>query len=256
MRSTLGEAAISLKSRGSSPRGERGGGGERDGGGGGERGGGGGERGVSAGGGVAVAVSVVTDEAMKALAETVTPQGIVAVCAQRDSGLAEAMERGPLLVAVAVDIRDPGNAGTILRTADAAGAGAVIFAGDAVDPYNGKCVRASAGSLFHVDIVRERDVDRVLAALGDMQVFATTGRGAVDLFDLEPRLARPTAWLFGGEAHGLPEAVMARAERGASADLRRGREPQPGCGRCGVPVCFGSCAAFVARALASPPVAG
>ncbi len=158
-------------------------------------------------------VSVVTEEAMKALAETVTPQGIVAVCGQLDVSLHEAMTRRPRLVAVAVDIRDPGNAGTILRTADAAGAGAVIFAGDAVDPYNGKCVRASAGSLFHVDIVRSRDTDAVLAALGDMQVFATTGRGSVDLFDLGERLAEPTAWLFGGEAHGLPEAVMARAQR-------------------------------------------
>jgi TrmH family RNA methyltransferase len=157
--------------------------------------------------------AVVTEDAMKALAETVTPQGILAVCSRVDIPLAEAVARRPKLVAVAVDIRDPGNAGTILRTADAAGAGAVIFAGDAVDPYNGKCVRASAGSLFHVDIVRERDVDRVLAALGGMQVFATTGRGAVDLFELEPRLAEPTAWLFGSEAHGLPEAVMARAQR-------------------------------------------
>ncbi len=157
--------------------------------------------------------SVVTEEAMKALAETVTPQGVVAVCEQAEVALAEALGRGPRLVAVAVDIRDPGNAGTILRTADAAGADAVIFAGDSVDPYNGKCVRASAGSLFHVDIVRERDVERVLAALSTMQVLATTGRGSVDLFELGKRLAEPTAWLFGGEAHGLPEAVMARAQR-------------------------------------------
>jgi TrmH family RNA methyltransferase len=186
VRSTLGEAAISEKTRRSSP--------------------------TSAGGGLP-AVSVVTEEAMKALAETVTPQGIVAVCEQVDIDLAQAVARQPQLVAVAVDIRDPGNAGTILRTADAAGAGVVIFAGEAVDPYNGKCVRASAGSLFHVDIVRERDIDRVLDALAGMQVFATTGRGAVDLFELEPRLAQPTAWLFGGEAHGLPEEVMQRAER-------------------------------------------
>ena len=160
-------------------------------------------------------VSVVTGEAMKALAETVTPQGVVAVCEQVDVPLAEAVARQPQLVAVAVDIRDPGNAGTILRTADAAGASAVIFAGDSVDPYNGKCVRASAGSLFHVDVVRERSVDLVLAALerSGLHVLATTGRGSVELFELGRRLALPTAWLFGGEAHGLPDEVMARAER-------------------------------------------
>jgi len=225
VRSILGEAAISRKSRRSSARegearagevraGEVRAGEVRDGGGARERAGGVRSGGVARGGvGGLPPVSVVTDETMNALAETVTPQGIVAVCRQLHVPLAEAVARKPQLLAVAVDIRDPGNAGTILRTADAAGAGAVVFAGDAVDPYNGKCVRASAGSLFHVDIVRERDVDRVLAALGDMQVFATTGRGSVDLFDLGARLADRTAWLFGGEAHGLPEAVMARAQQ-------------------------------------------
>ena len=82
------------------------------------------------------------------------PQGLVAVCEQIDVPLRSALDKR--LVAVVADIRDPGNAGTVLRTADAAGAGAVVFAGDAVDPYNGKCVRASAGSLFHVDVVRDR----------------------------------------------------------------------------------------------------
>lgn len=158
-------------------------------------------------------VSVVTGEAMAALAETVTPQGVVAVCELLDVALTEAMAKQPKLVAVAVDIRDPGNAGTILRTADAAGARAVVFAGDSVDPYNGKCVRASAGSLFHVDIVRERDTGRVLDALRGMLVLATSGRGENDLFEIEPRLTERTAWLFGGEAHGLPEEVLERAER-------------------------------------------
>ncbi|MDI5940331.1 RNA methyltransferase substrate-binding domain-containing protein, partial [Micromonospora sp. DH15] len=93
-----------------------------------------------------VPVSDVTDDALAALAETVAPQGLVAVCRHLDVPLSEALAAGPRLVAVLAEIRDPGNAGTVLRTADAAGAGAVVFAGDAVDPYNGKCVRASAGS--------------------------------------------------------------------------------------------------------------
>jgi RNA methyltransferase, TrmH family len=155
--------------------------------------------------------TVVTAEAMDKLAETVAPQGVVAVCEQLDVALTRALEAK--LVAVLVDIRDPGNAGTILRTADAAGAGAVVFAGEAVDPYNGKCVRASAGSLFHVDIARERDPEIVLRALAAHQVFATTGRGGQDLFEVEPRLAGPTAWLFGGEAHGLPPHILDRVER-------------------------------------------
>ena len=112
---------------------------------------------------------------MAALAETVHPQGLVAVCEQFDVPLDAALRKR--LVAVVADIRDPGNAGTVLRTADAAGAGAVVFAGDAVDPYNGKCVRASAGSLFHVDVVRDRAPRAVVSALREagVQVLAATG---------------------------------------------------------------------------------
>ncbi|BFU43818.1 RNA methyltransferase [Krasilnikovia sp. MM14-A1004] len=162
-------------------------------------------------------VSAVTDEALDALADTVQPQGLVAVCRQVDVGLREALAKRPRLIAVAADIRDPGNAGTVLRTADAAGAGAVVFAGDAVDPYNGKCVRASAGSLFHVDVVRERSPGAVLDALraAGVQVLAATGHGADDLDDLLDAgdLARPTAWLFGSEAHGLPADLLEAADR-------------------------------------------
>ncbi|MFF5172884.1 TrmH family RNA methyltransferase [Micromonospora sp. NPDC000089] len=163
-----------------------------------------------------VPVSEVTDEGLAALAETVAPQGLVAVCRHLDVPLAEALSRRPRLVAVLAEIRDPGNAGTVLRTADAAGAGAVIFAGEAVDPYNGKCVRASAGSLFHVDVVRAPDPLAAVGALraAGLSVLATTGYGDSDLDDLidHGRLDAATAWLFGSEAHGLPEELTAAAD--------------------------------------------
>jgi RNA methyltransferase, TrmH family len=162
-----------------------------------------------------VPVSTVTAQAAAALSETVTPQGLVAVCDHLDVPLAGALTAAPRLVAVLVDIRDPGNAGTVLRTADAAGAGVVVFAGEAVDPYNGKCVRASAGSLFHVDVVRSREPGPLVPALRavGLRVLAATAHGGTDLDDL-PRtaLARPTAWLFGSEAHGLPEPLAAAAD--------------------------------------------
>ncbi len=130
-------------------------------------------------------------------------------------------------------IRDPGNAGTVLRTADAAGATTVVFAGDAVDPYNGKCVRSSAGSLFHVDVVR-------------VTVLAATGHGESDLDELVDagRLAAPTAWLFGSEAHGLPVELAERRRPGPGAAARAGREPQPGCGGGRLPVRFGQSTAL------------
>jgi TrmH family RNA methyltransferase len=160
-------------------------------------------------------VSPVTDEALAVLAETVAPQGLVAVCDRIDVPLADALAKGPRLVAVVAEIRDPGNAGTVLRTADAAGASAVVFAGDAVDPYNGKCVRASAGSLFHLDVVRAP-----LALVDDLQdsglqTFATSGYGDDDLDSLADGglLGGRTAWLFGSEAHGLPPELLDAADR-------------------------------------------
>ncbi len=151
-----------------------------------------------------------TEEALGVLAETLAPQGIVAVCSIVEGPLAPAR-----LTAVLFEIRDPGNAGTVLRTADAAGAGTVVFAGDAVDPYNGKCVRASAGSLFHVDLVRTPLVPFDELRRGGAQVLAADPYGADDLDELTDSgaLAAPTAWLFGSEAHGLPEALSRAADR-------------------------------------------
>jgi TrmH family RNA methyltransferase len=157
-------------------------------------------------------VWTVTDAALDALAETVHPQGVVAVCRALDVPLAEALARRPRLCAVLCEIRDPGNAGTVLRTADAAGAGAVVFAGDAVDPYNGKAVRSSAGSLFHLDVVREPDPLAVVTALRNdgYTVLAADGYGPVALPDAP--LKGDTAWLFGSEAHGLPPELASAAD--------------------------------------------
>lgn len=161
-------------------------------------------------------VSLVTDRAAAALSETVTPQGIVAVCELVTVPLDTALAGAPRLVAALVEVADPGNAGTVIRVADAAGAAAVVLAGDAVDPHNGKCVRASAGSLFHLPVAVHRDPHAVVAAAraAGLQVLATTGRGTLDLDDAadDGLLAAPTAWLFGNEAHGLDEAVAAAAD--------------------------------------------
>jgi TrmH family RNA methyltransferase len=137
---------------------------------------------------------------------------LVAVCRHLDVTLNAALARRPGLVAVLCEVRDPGNAGTVLRTADAAGAGAVVFAGDAVDPYNGKAVRASAGSLFHVDVVRAADPLAAVTALraGGWTVLAADGYGPVALPGAP--LAGPTAWLFGSEAHGLPPDLASAAD--------------------------------------------
>ena len=164
-----------------------------------------------------VPVSEVTPRAAAGLSETSTPQGLVAVCPALDVPLDTALAGEPELVALLADVRDPGNAGTVLRTADAAGAGAVVLAGGSVDPYNGKAVRASAGSLFHLPVVRGADLDGALAAAraAGLTVLAADGTGEDDLDELADAgtLAAPTAWLFGNEAWGLPAAVGALADR-------------------------------------------
>ncbi|MGB3772049.1 MAG: RNA methyltransferase [Rhodococcus sp. (in: high G+C Gram-positive bacteria)] len=156
----------------------------------------------------------ITDRAAKALTDTVTPPGLVAVCTSVVVSVDRALERSPRLLTVPVSIGEPGNAGTVLRVSDAVGAGAVIFAGDSVDPLNGKCVRASAGSLFHVPVARERSVPAVLDAVrsAGCRLIATTVDGELDLDDADDVLAGPTAWLFGNEAHGLPADVAAAAD--------------------------------------------
>ena len=161
-------------------------------------------------------ISPVTDHAAAGLSDTVTPQGLVAVCDLLDVPLDGALSARPPLVAVLVGVADPGNAGTVIRVADAAGAGAVLLTGDTVDPHNGKAVRASTGSVFHLPLARERDAGAVLAACraAGLALLAADARGELDLHDpgAAAVLARPTAWVFGGEAHGLPAEVVAAAD--------------------------------------------
>jgi RNA methyltransferase, TrmH family len=166
-------------------------------------------------------VHLVTERAAKALSETVTPVGLVAVCSVPNVGLADVIRGRPRLLAVAVEISEPGNAGTLIRIADAMGADAVLLAGHSVDPYNGKCLRASAGSIFSIPVVSEPDAAQPVTALTDagLQVLATTVDGEVSLDDAA--LDAPTAWLFGPESHGLPSELAATA-------THRVRIPMPG----------------------------
>jgi TrmH family RNA methyltransferase len=205
----------------------------------------------------------------------VTPQGLVAVCATVDRPLTDVLDElaarpGPVLVAVLAHVRDPGNAGTVLRAADAAGADAVLLTEASVDVHNPKCVRSTAGSLFHLPVVQGVELGDVVARLHErgLVVLAADGAGDLDLDDLldelepgrvraadaeAPLLARPTAWLLGNEAWGLPAEHRALADavvrvplhgRAESLNLataatvclyasarahRRGRRTVPGC---------------------------
>lgn len=130
-----------------------------------------------------------------------------------EAGLAERLA-GARLVAVLAEAQDPGNAGTIIRTADAAGADAVVLVRGSVDATNPKVVRSTAGSLFHLPVLTGAGLEEVLEALDDagLAVLAADGSGPVNLFDADELLARPCAWLFGNEARGLAPEALERAE--------------------------------------------
>ncbi|GGU32705.1 TrmH family RNA methyltransferase [Nocardioides albus] len=156
-------------------------------------------------------VTLVDDRAMAGLSDSVTPAGVVALCRFLDVPLADIV--GPLVV-ICADVRDPGNAGTVIRCADAAGASGVILAGDSVDLYNPKTIRASVGSVFHLPVAIERDPQAAVKAAkaAGLTVLAADMHGTADLFTADDLLVRPTAWLMGNEAWGLPAELAATAD--------------------------------------------
>jgi TrmH family RNA methyltransferase len=161
----------------------------------------------------AIPVRSATDAAAATLSETVTPQGVVAVC-RSVSVAVDAIPLRPRLVPVLAEARDPGNAGTVVRCADAAGADAVVFTHGSVDPQGGKAVRASAGSIFHLPVAVGATTSEAVSLLRDrgLGIVAADGRGDRDLHSADDVLAKPTAWIFGNEAWGLPPDLLNLAD--------------------------------------------
>ncbi len=166
------------------------------------------------------------DGAIAALSGAVTPQGIVAVCRFVDVSLDDVIapaQAGSQTLVICADVRDPGNAGTVIRTADAVGARGVVLAGHSVDPYNDKTVRATVGSLWHLPLALVDDPAECVrqARAAGLVVLAADGAGETDLFEAEAGglLDQPVAWLFGNEAWGLPEDLAALADHRVSIPI-------------------------------------
>jgi len=166
-----------------------------------------------------VRLTLVDERALASLSDSVTPAGVVALCRYVDVPVAGVMTQARL-VAICADVRDPGNAGTVVRTADAAGADGVVLAGSSVDAYNAKTVRASVGSLFHLPVAVEPSVEAAVRAAKEagLTVLAADGGGEVGLYDAD--LTGPTAWLFGNEAWGLPSELAALADHRVAIPIR------------------------------------
>lgn len=175
---------------------------------------------VTAAGYMDVYVHPITDRAAKSLSDTQTTTGIFALCTPVLWTPGKILNGKPQLVSVPVETSEPGNAGTLIRTSDAMGADGVIFAGETVDPLGSKVARASAGSLFHIPTARDTNIKDVLGKLrsSNLQILATAPQGDATLDEVD--LSKPTAWLFGNEAHGLSKELLDAADIRVSIPLR------------------------------------
>ena len=174
------------------------------------------------------------------VADTVTPQPVLAVLPMLEEpapGAPPWSARPGAVVVVLVDVRDPGNAGTVIRAADASGVQAVVFAADSVDPYNPKTVRSSAGSIFHVPVAVRPDAAALTAALAGtgFRTLGTVVREGDDYTALDWWV--PTALVFGNESAGLDPSLRAGLS-GALAIPMAGRAESLNVGVACAVVCF------------------
>ncbi|MGI9135859.1 MAG: TrmH family RNA methyltransferase [Candidatus Nanopelagicales bacterium] len=162
-----------------------------------------------------VPVTVVAEEVLAAMGETQAPQGILAVCHWITRPLDEVVRPGVSMLVIIDGAGDPGNVGTIIRTAHAAGADGVVLTHESVDPHNGKCVRATAGSLFHLPIATGADAEQIstLAQAADLVLAVTAADGDTGLYELVSRPDRPAiGWILGSEAHGVSDEMRGVAD--------------------------------------------
>jgi TrmH family RNA methyltransferase len=169
--------------------------------------------------------------------DTVTPHGVAAVARMPAPPVDEAIAAAGGLALVLVGVADPGNAGTLLRSAEASGAGAVVFCDGAVDPYGPKCVRSSAGSVLRLAVVRDGTSAAALDACAahGLRTVATVVRGGApyDATDLR----RPVALVLGNEAHGLPAGVAAQVDETVTIPMA-GRAESLNVAMAGTVLCF------------------
>lgn len=184
-------------------------------------------------------VHLVADGVLAKATDTVTPQAVAAVARFAERTVDDALEglAPPELVLVLVGVNDPGNAGTLLRSAEAAGAEAVVFCDDAVDPYNPKCVRGSAGALFRLRVVRSAASADAFDALHKREIrsLGTVVRGGIAYDQVD--LAAPAAVVLGSEAHGLAPELAGRLDVAVTIPMRGGAESL-NVGMAGTIVCF------------------
>ena len=165
---------------------------------------------------VGLSVTWTMPEVLAAMGETSQPQGVLAICDLLAEGDLAAVMAAPGPVLVLDQLTDPGNVGTVIRTADAVGAAGVLLTAGSADVHNGKVVRSTAGSLFHLPVVPHVDLFEAASAARahGRTVAVATGDADIDLFDAVAagRVDGRTCWIVGSEAHGVSEQGRAAAD--------------------------------------------
>lgn len=168
---------------------------------------------VSAANSAGVDPVICSEKVISQFSSTVNPQGMTAVVESWTDELADVITKDTKLAVAMTAVRDPGNAGSVIRVADAAGATGVVFSKDSVDLFNPKVVRATVGSLFHLPVATGYELSEIIAqakACG-LQVLAADGTGVNLYQDVE--LSKPTLWVFGNEAWGIPSEVLDQVDQ-------------------------------------------
>ena len=153
-----------------------------------------------------VEIVEVSEAVMKAMSDTVTPQGLISLCYKPESDFSELKPTGSSTYIYLHEIQDPGNAGTILRTADAMGISAIITSPDSVDMFSPKVVRSTAGSLWHVPVYEGISFDRIEKQLPDIQKFLLSSHASQSILDIE--VPGDCLAIFGNEARGVSASSL------------------------------------------------
>ncbi len=169
-------------------------------------------------------IAQVPDKTFRQVADTQNPQGIAALVELAPANFDEILDRSDVLLVVACGLQDPGNLGTILRSAEAFGASALVTLEDTVSPYNPKAVRASAGAIFRIPIVTKMKAEILFGCLRSADVCAVaadrSSRTTIGFADLRG----PIAFLIGQEAAGLPKEITQYADLRVSIPIREGTD--------------------------------
>jgi TrmH family RNA methyltransferase len=167
---------------------------------------------------------VVSEAVLQAMSPASSPSGLIALAEIAPVSLDRAFTRPPPLVLILFDLQDPGNAGAVVRSAEALQATAVIFCGSSADPFGWKALRGSMGSAFRLPVVARADGDAAIRAAraAGLAVIAAVPAGGRNVIELD--LTAPTAFLLGGEGPGLDPSIAAAADGRASIPMAPGVE--------------------------------